>query len=233
MQNFVGTSGYSYPPWKGRFYPDKLPAAKMLAFYATRFPTVEINNTFYRMPNADMLGKWSSETPDDFRFAIKSPKRITHEKKLAAAGDEVARLYEAGVALGSKLGPVLFQLPPFFKKDLAKLTEFLTVLPPNAKAAFEFRHESWFSPDVFETLRNHNAALCIAEAEDFATPLEATASWGYMRLRRQDYDDAQLASWAARIRAQPWQTNYVFLKHEDEGKGPQLAARLIELLATP
>lgn len=233
MQTFVGTSGYSYPPWKGRFYPEKLPAAKMLAFYATRFPTVEINNTFYRMPAAELLGKWSAETPEGFRFAIKSPKRITHEKKLAGASEEIARLYQASATLGAKLGPVLFQLPPFFRKDLDTLSAFVKALPPGARAAFEFRHESWFAPEVFETLRAHDAALCIAEADDFATPLEATASWGYLRLRRQDYDEAQLASWAERIRAQPWQDTYVFLKHEDEGKGPMLANRLIELLAPP
>jgi uncharacterized protein YecE (DUF72 family) len=202
----------------------------MLAFYAGKFPTVEINNTFYRMPNADMLGKWAAETPDGFRFALKSPKRITHEKKLAEPTENLTRLYEAAAVLGAKLGPVLFQLPPFAKKDLPRLAEFLAALPPHARAAFEFRHESWFGDDVFEALRARNAALCIAEADDFTTPPVPTASWGYLRLRRQDYSEEQLAGWAGRITGQRWDHAYVYLKHEDEGKGPELAARLVSLL---
>jgi uncharacterized protein YecE (DUF72 family) len=227
MQTLVGTSGYSYAPWKGSFYPEKLPAARMLGFYAERFPTVEINNTFYRMPTAETLGKWAAETPEGFRFALKSPRRITHEKKLVDAGDSVTRLYQMAATLGPKLGPILFQLPPSLRKDLGKLEAFLGLLPDHAQAAFEFRHESWFSEDVYAQLRARGAALCIAEAEDLATPLEATASWGYLRLRRQDYSESDLAGWAARIRALGWQTVFVFFKHEDEGKGPRLAAQLI------
>jgi uncharacterized protein YecE (DUF72 family) len=232
LQTLVGTSGYSYAPWKGRFYPQKIAAAEMLPYYAGHFPTVEINNTFYRMPTADLLRTWAGQTPDSFRFVLKSPRRITHEKKLSVDGDEVARLYEVATALGEKLGPVLFQLPPFMRKDTGKLTAFLAQLPPTARAAFEFRHESWFVPEVFEALRARDAALCIAEADDFATPLEATASWGYLRLRRQDYDDAALGNWASRISGQTWNQAYVFLKHEDEGRGPVLAKKLIELLGS-
>ena len=227
MQTLVGTSGYSYAPWKGRFYPEKLPAARMLGYYAERFPTVEINNTFYKMPAPDMLRKWAAETPTSFRFALKSPRRITHDKRLVGASEEVSWLFKAGAELGDKLGPVLFQLPPFTRKDTAKLDAFLAELPPGARAALEFRHESWFAPDVYAVLRARGAALCIAEAEDLATPLEATAPWGYLRLRRQDYTESDVEAWAARIRAQGWDSAYVFFKHEDEGKGPVLASQLI------
>jgi uncharacterized protein YecE (DUF72 family) len=231
MRIFIGTSGFSYAPWRGSFYPEKLPAAKMLSYYAERLDTVEINNTFYRMPAPDMLAKWAAETPAGFQFAIKSPRRITHEKKLADAADSLTRLSEAAGTLGERLGPVLFQLPPFMKKDLPRLQEFLAQLPPGLRAALEFRHESWFSPDVYEALRARDAALCLAESEDLATPVEETSSWGYLRLRRQDYDDAALATWAERIRARRWSTAYVFFKHEDEGIGPKLAAKLRALVS--
>ena len=201
MRVLVGTSGYSYAPWKGSFYPEKLPAAKMLAFYATKLPTVEINNTFYRMPAPELLQKWAAETPESFSFVQ---------------------------------GPLLFQLPPNLKKDLPRLEAFLAQLgevAPGSRPAFEFRHDSWFADDVYAALRAHRAALCIAEDEDLATPFEATTDWGYLRLRRQDYDDAALASWAERLRGQAaaWSDGYVFFKHEDEGKGPKLAASMIAL----
>jgi uncharacterized protein YecE (DUF72 family) len=230
LQTLVGTSGYSYAPWKGSFYPQKLPAAQMLGYYAQRLSTVEINNTFYRMPTVETLRKWGADTPTEFRFALKSPRRITHEKRLVGAGEDVSWLFKAGAELGDKLGPVLFQLPPFFRKDTAKLDAFLAELPATARAAFEFRHESWFGPDVYEVLRARGAALCIAEAEDLATPLEATAPWGYLRLRRQDYTEADVVAWAGRIRAQGLESAYVFFKHEDQGQGPKLAAQLISAL---
>jgi uncharacterized protein YecE (DUF72 family) len=230
MRIYIGTSGFSYAPWRGSFYPEKLPAAKMLAYYAERLDAVEINNTFYRMPAPDMLAKWAAETPAGFQFALKSPRRITHEKKLADAADSLTRLREAAGTLGEHLGPVLFQLPPFMKKDLPRLQEFVAQLPPGLRAALEFRHESWFSPDVYEALRARDAALCLAESEDLATPVEETSSWGYLRLRRQDYDDAALAAWAERIKARGWQSAYVFFKHEDEGIGPKLAAKLRALV---
>ena len=234
MRVLVGTSGYSYAPWKGSFYPEKLPAAKMLPYYAERLPTVEINNTFYRMPSADLLQRWAAETPAGFSFALKSPKRITHDRRLADVDDAVRRFYEIAAVLGPKCGPVLFQLPPNMRKDLPRLEAFLALLravAPDGKPAFEFRHTSWFADDVYAALRTHRAALCIAEAEDLATPFEATAPWGYLRLRRQDYDDAALAGWAERLRAQSsaWSDAYVFFKHEDEGKGPKLAAQMVAL----
>jgi len=223
MQLLVGTSGFSYPAWRGSFYPEKLAEPKMLAYYAERLSAVEINNSFYRMPSPETVARWAQETPDGFRFALKSPRRITHEKKLADTAVAVERLDQAAAALGDKLGPILFQLPPFFRKDLVRLDDFLAALPRRLKAAVEFRHDSWFSDDVYARLRVHGAALCIAESEDFSTPVVSTADWGYLRLRRQDYDDAALAMWADRVKGQPWTAAYVFFKHEDEGKGPTLA----------
>jgi uncharacterized protein YecE (DUF72 family) len=230
MNVLIGTSGFSYPKWRGSFYPEKLPEPQMLGFYAQKLRTVEINNSFYRMPTPEVIARWASETPPQFRFAVKSPRRITHEKKLADTADAVERL-DAGVqALGDKLGPILFQLPPFMKKDLVRLDDFLASLPKRLRPAMEFRHASWFSDDVYACLRARHAALCVAESEDLATPLVATAAWGYLRLRRQDYDQAALASWADRVRPLAWDETYVFFKHEDEGKGPALAAAFGQLL---
>ncbi|HSZ82452.1 MAG TPA: DUF72 domain-containing protein, partial [Polyangia bacterium] len=231
MRIYIGTSGFSYTPWRGSFYPEKLPAAKMLAYYAERLDAVEINNTFYRMPAPDMLAKWAAETPATFQFALKSPRRITHEKKLADVADSLTRLREAATTLGERLGPVLFQLPPFMKKDLPRLQAFVAQLPPGLRATMEFRHASWFAPDVYEALRARDVALCLAESEDLATPVEETSTWGYLRLRRQDYDDAALATWAERVKARAWQSAYVFFKHEDEGVGPKLAAKLRALVS--
>jgi uncharacterized protein YecE (DUF72 family) len=174
MQVLIGTSGFSYPAWRGGFYPEKLPEPKMLGYYAGHFRAVEINNSFYRMPTAEVLGRWAAETPPEFRFALKSPRRITHDKRLADTGSAVERLAEASRALGDKLGPILFQLPPNLKKDLPRLDDFLASLPAGLRATVEFRHESWFSDDVYGCLRTRKAALCIAESDDFATPLEAT-----------------------------------------------------------
>ena len=224
MQVLVGTSGFSYPAWRGSFYPEKLPETKMLQHYAQQLSAVEINNTFYRMPSPETLARWAGETPPAFRFALKSPRRITHEKKLADVAPAVERLDQASRALGDKLGPILFQLPPTMKKDLVRLDEFLASLPKTLRPAVEFRHESWFGDDVYARLRVHGAALCIADVEDFSTPFVATTGWGYLRLRRQDYDQAALVPWADRVKAQSWTDAYVFFKHEDEGKGPSLAA---------
>ena len=231
MQLLIGTSGFSYPAWRGGFYPEKLPESKMLGHYAGIFRAVEINNSFYRMPTAEVLARWAGETPPEFRFALKSPRRITHDKRLVDTASAVERLAEASRGLGEKLGPVLFQLPPNMKKDLVRLDDFLASLPAGLAATVEFRHESWFSDDVYASLRGRRAALCIAESEDVATPLEATADWGYLRLRREDYDDAMVAAWGARIKEQGWASAYVFFKHEDTGKGPIAAARLHELMA--
>jgi len=225
----AGTSGFSYKEWKGSFYPEDLPAEKMLRFYAERLPAVEINNTFYRMPKPALLESWAGEVPDQFRFVLKASQRITHHKRLKDASEEVGYFFRVASTLGGRLGPALFQLPPNLKKDLPRLAEFLGLLPPEARAAFEFRHASWFEDDVFEALRSRGAALCIAEDEELATPLVATAGWGYLRLRRQDYGEAEVAAWADRVRAQAWDDAYVFFKHEDAGAGPRLATQLLAL----
>jgi uncharacterized protein YecE (DUF72 family) len=224
----VGTSGYSYKEWVGSFYPVKHPADQMLRFYGERFDTVEINNTFYRMPTSDMLAKWAGQVPEHFRFVLKAPKRITHERKLAGVDDSVGFLIDASTALGAKRGPFLFQLPPFFRKDAARLTDFLARLGPTP-VALEFRHDTWYDDEVYEVLRAHGAALCLADTEEAEPPLISTARWGYLRLRRPDYGDAGLATWVERTHAQGWEEAFVFFKHEDEGKGPALAARFLEL----
>jgi uncharacterized protein YecE (DUF72 family) len=235
MRVWVGTSGFSYPPWRGSFYPEKLPAADMLAFYAQKLPTVEINNTFYRMPAPALLERWSAATPADFVFALKCSRRITHELRLHDAQTAVERFASGAATLGAKLGPVLFQLPPWLHKDLQRLEAFLTVLAQvghGLRPAFEFRHASWFSDDVYATLRSAGAALCIAESEKLETPLQATASWGYLRLRREDYPPAALDAWADRIAAQSWNEAYVFVKHET-AEAPALAHRLLAALHRP
>jgi len=233
MRVLAGTSGFSYKEWKGSFYPEDLPAEEMLAYYSARLPAVEINNTFYRMPKPSMLEGWAAQVPAEFRFILKASQRITHRKRLKEAGDEVAYFFQTASTLGERLGPTLFQLPPNLKKDLPRLESFLTVLPEGARVAFEFRHASWFEEDVFSVLRTHGSALCVAEDEELATPLVATAPWGYLRLRRQDYDDAAVAGWAEKVRAQPWSEAYVFFKHEDAGSGPKLAAELLRRIETP
>ena len=232
MRVLCGTSGFSYKEWKGTFYPDDLPAEEMLAHYAARLPTVEINNTFYRMPKPALLEGWATQVPEAFRFVLKASQRITHHKRLKEAGEEVAYFLGVAATLGERLGPALFQLPPNLKKDLPRLEAFLGTIPAGRRAAFEFRHASWFEEDVFEALRSRGAALCIAEDEELATPLVATADWGYLRLRRQDYGAADVAAWAERVRAQQWGEAYVFFKHEDAGAGPKLAAQLQESFRT-
>ena len=228
MRVLPGTSGFSYKEWKGSFYPEDLPPAEMLRFYASRLPAVEINNTFYRMPRASLLAGWAEEVPDGFSFALKASQQITHRKRLKEAGEAVSYFFEVATTLGDRLGPVLFQLPPNLKKDLPRLSDFLGTLPPASRAAFEFRHESWFDEEVFTALRSSGAALCWAEDEDLSTPRVATAGWGYLRLRRADYTDADVTSWAERIRAEAWSDAYVFFKHEDAGTGPRLAEKMRE-----
>jgi uncharacterized protein YecE (DUF72 family) len=233
MGLYVGTSGYSYKPWKGSFYPRGLPDRGMLRYYGERFPTVEINSSFYGMPRASVLEGWAGEAPSGFQFALKAPRTITHERKLGDAGDLTAQLVEvAGALTEGRRGPLLFQLPPTLKKDAARLGTFLAVLPRGVRAAFEFRHPSWLDDEVFGLLRDHGAALCIADADvDLDVPFEATSDWGYLRLRRPDYNDADLGRWVKRIQGQGWNDAFVFFKHEDEGKGPRLATRFLELAA--
>jgi uncharacterized protein YecE (DUF72 family) len=232
MNFFVGTSGYSYPEWKGNFYPAKMPAKQMLGYYAERFHTVEINNTFYRPPTAQLLETWAAQVPAEFRFVLKAPQEITHAKRLIGADALVRSFVETAGALKDRLGPLLFQLPPHFGKDVPRLRAFLALLPRTCRAAFEFRHQSWFCDEVFDALRAHGAAICIADADDeLDVPFVSTTEWGYLRLRRADYDDPALKAWADRVRAQNWRDAFVFFKHEDAGTGPRFAARLLELFA--
>ena len=213
----AGASGYSFKEWKGTFYPQDLKPDGMLAYYSARLPTVEINNTFYRMPAAKMLEVWAASTPDDFRFAIKASRRITHiaRLKVDSAADSVAFLYKTLEVLKDKRGPVLFQLPPNLKKDLPRLTAFLALLPPQHCAAFEFREPSWFSEDVYDALRTVGAALCLSEREDNEPPpLVETASWGYVRLRLETYARDELRRWAGRLAATSWQRVHVYFMHE-------------------
>ena len=235
MKTFVGTSGFAYKPWKGKFYPGGLPDKEMLAFYAARFGTVEINNTFYRMPGDSVLARWCEQVPESFSFSIKASRAITHHARLKPqAGDAVAFLFRRLEVLGDRLGPVLFQLPPNLKLDLPRLRDFLAMLPAGPRIAVEFRHLSWFDEAVFDALRERDAALCVADGElEGEVPFVSTASWGYLRLRAVDYTDEAIGAWAERVRGQPWDRGYVFFKHEDEATGPKLAARFIELLNGP
>jgi len=228
---WIGTSGYNYPEWKGSFYPEKMKPADMLPFYAASFDSVEINYTFYRMPNAKTIDGWAAATPDGFRFVLKAPKRITHERRLKEYGDTLAVFVRLASALEGRLGPLLFQLPPNLKKDLPRLEAFLDDLPDTARAAFEFRHESWFDEDVFGALRARGAALCIADSEKLSTPLVRTAAFSYFRLRDEGYAEADIAAWAERVRAASAEGEvYVFFKHEESGKGPAFAKQLRALL---
>lgn len=217
MKLLAGASGYSFKEWKGGFYPADIKSEAMLAWYAARLPTVEINNTFYQMPKTAVLENWASSTPEAFRFSIKASRRITHLARLDAekAADSVAFLYRNLAALGEKRGPVLFQLPPFLKKDLARLAAFLALLPEGHRAAFEFRNESWFADDVYDALRRAGAALCLSERGDSAPPpLVETARWGYVRLRLETYSDEELRQWAGRLAGTAWRECYVYFMHE-------------------
>ncbi|MBI2071470.1 MAG: DUF72 domain-containing protein [Gemmatimonadetes bacterium] len=223
MRVAVGTSGYAYKEWKGSFYPEKLPQDQMLRYYGEQFPTVEINNTFYRMPSEKVVLNWASQVPDTFQFVLKASQRITHQKRLQNVGEELGYFLKTSSVLGSRLGPTLFQLPPNFRKDITRLEAFLALLPKRWRAAMEFRHPSWNDEDVFTALKNHGVALCGADTDDEEARVVATADWGYLRLRRPQYGEADLASWAQRLLAQPWQEAFVFFKHEDAGAGPALA----------
>jgi uncharacterized protein YecE (DUF72 family) len=229
MQFIVGTSGYSYPKWKGNFYPAKLPQKEMLNYYAQRFAAVEINSSFYAMPKADVLESWAGQVPVSFRFAFKAPQTITHRKRLKDAAEATRLFCEATAVLDRRRGPLLFGLPPNMKKDVARLETFLTALGKSPPAAFEFRHESWFDDEVYDCLRARGCAFCIADDEKLTCPTVSTAGWGYVRLRREAYADKDLRQWIKQLKSQPWQECFVFFKHEDTGTGPQFAARFVEL----
>lgn len=232
MHLHTGTSGFAYKEWKGSFYPADLPDSRMLPYYAEHFDAVEINNTFYRMPNEKVLHDWAAQVPPGFTFVLKASRQITHIKRLKEA-DPVEYFLRTSAALGNQRGPLLFQLPPNLKKDLERLRTFLDLLPPDVRAALEFRHESWHDEDVFGALREHNAALCITHVEadeGVQTPFVKTADWGYLRLRKVAYEPEELELWASRVRDSGWNDAFVFFKHEDEGTGPRLAAQFRSLV---
>ncbi len=232
MAIWVGTSGYNYPEWRGSFYPDKLATTKMLPFYAERLATVEINYTFYRSPKPSILAGWSRQTPPHFRFTLKAPKRITHDARLRDCAQSLQYFLETAATLGPKLGMLLFQLPPFLRKDVTLLDTFLADFPPGVRAAFEFRHSSWLSDEVFERLRAKNLTLCVADSEKTSTPVEITADYGYFRLRDEGYSPEDIAQWARTIqqKASHCRDVYVYFKHEEAGKGPQFARLLLDAL---
>jgi uncharacterized protein YecE (DUF72 family) len=230
MKLHVGTSGYSYKEWKGNFYPEDLPAKEMLSYYSRRLPAVEINNTFYRLPQPGMIENWKEQVPKQFRFSIKASQRITHIKRINNVADETKYLLETAALLEERLGVVLFQLPPNMKKDTERLRTFLDLLSADPRSAFEFRHETWFDEEVFALLRAKNCALVVSDTDE--KPLSeiiSTAKWGYLRLRRTAYAEADLVAWLKLVRAQEWKDAFVFFKHEDEGVGPRLAAQFIEM----
>jgi uncharacterized protein YecE (DUF72 family) len=232
MNIWVGTSGFQYAEWKGTFYPEDLSTAKMLPYYAERLSTTEINYTFRRIPSAKSIQTWWDATPERFKFSLKAPQKVTHFAKLRNCGDTLRYFYQVISDLEAKLGVVLFQLPPAFKKDAALLATFLEDVPPGMRAAFEFRHASWFDDEIFALLKSKNIALCLADSENLATPIVATADYGYLRLRREDYHAADVARWAETIKAQKdgWADAFVYFKHEESGIGPKLATQLRELL---
>ena len=228
----IGTSGWNYPEWKGSFYPSDMKPAGMLAYYAERFSTVEVNNTFYRMPTVKAVEGWAAAVPARFTFVLKAPQRITHFARLRDVDDAVRFFCDTARLLGPTLGPLLFQLPPSFNVDAGRLADLLALLPPEVRAAFEFRNPTWFTDEVYTRLAARNAALCIADNDDGATPAVATADWGYLRLRATGYADDDLRGWLATIRrvGERWHDAFVFFKHEEAGTGPALGARLAGLL---
>jgi uncharacterized protein YecE (DUF72 family) len=230
MKIHVGTSGFAYKEWQGTFYPSTIAPKEMLGAYARRLGAVEINNTFYRMPTAKLLEGWAAQVPRGFRFAFKAPQVITHFKRLRHVDEEVDYLFRTLSLLGPRLGPVLFQFPASFQLDRPALEGLLARIPGKPACAFEFRHPSWLEDGILDLLRAKGHSLCIADTDESpAAEIVATASWGYLRLRHADYTDGALAQWAKRILSQKWKSAFVFVKHEDGGKGAQIALRLREL----
>ena len=226
MRILVGTSGFSYAEWKGNFYPAGVKNDAMLPYYAAQLPTVEINNTFYRMPKKEVLARWAEQVPAGFTFALKASQRITHMRRLTDVSDSVSYYFSGVSVLGDKLGPSLFQLPPDMELDLPTLQAFLGLVPKAHRVALEFRNKGWLEASVFDALRAAGVSLCISEADDLDTPVVATADWAYLRLRKESYSDTEIQAWAERIKSQPWGDVFVYFKHEDNGRGPKFAAAL-------
>ena len=234
MKLYVGTSGYSYKEWKGSFYPEKISAGEMLSYYASHLPAVELNNTYYRLPQPGTVENWRAQVPENFRFSVKAPQSITLYRRLKDAGPQTKQLLDTVSVLEDRLGAVFFRLPEDMKKDLKRLESFLKKLPADTPAAFDFRHPTWFDDEIRELLRSHNRVLVVSDTDDSPiSHIDKTADWGYVRLRRAQYSKIELAEWVKRIRAQKWKTAFVFFKHEDKGTGPKLAAQFINLSKNP
>ncbi len=231
MRVLTGMSGWSYKEWKPDFYPERLPVDAMLAHYATRFPTVEVNNTFYRMPRESVLLGWAGQVPADFLFSVKASRRITHDRRLEDVGDLMEFVLRTANVLRDRRGPMLFQLPPNLKKDLSRLDAFLALLPKGWRAALGCRHLSWFDDEVFERLRARDVAMVLSDEAEWSAPMVATASWGYLRLHRPGYTEADLQAWARQVGAQPWSEAFVYFKHEMDIAGPGMALRFQSLVA--
>jgi uncharacterized protein YecE (DUF72 family) len=230
MTVYVGTSGYSYKEWKGSFYPEQISANEMLSYYAERLPAVELNNTYYRLPQRSTVESWRAQAPKNFRFSVKAPQSITLYRRLKDVGWQTKNLLETVSVLGDQLGAVLFRMPEDMKKDRGRLESFLKELPAETPAAFEFRHPTWLDDDVRELLRRHNRVLVVSDTDEMPTDhIDKTADWGYVRLRRVKYSKADLTAWSKRIKGQKWKRTFVFFKHDDEGTGPKLAAQFIKL----
>lgn len=230
MKILVGTSGYGYKEWKGKFYPVRISPKEMLRFYAERLSTVEINNTFYHMPTGPVLTSWAEQVPEDFVFALKAPQVITHLKRLKNVASEAEYLFRTLPVLDKRLGPVLFQFPPNFPANRQRLEAFLALIPGRISCVFEFRHPSWLDQEIIDLLAERGFGLCLADTDEKPTQgIISTADWGYLRLRRADYTEADLSRWLAAILAQPWERAYVFFKHEEEAIGPETAIRFREL----
>ena len=235
MKLLAGTSGYAFKEWKGGFYPAEVKEDGWLGYYASKFPTVEINNTFYRLPKEAVLREWAAQVPEQFTFAIKASQRITHFARLKEeCSDAVEFLLRNTAALGNRMGPILFQLPPNMKKDAARLRGFLGLLPAGRRYTIEFRHESWFDDEVLSILRERDVAMCIAEQDEFCCPVEATASWGYLRLHRKDYDPSALEKWAGKVASTGWSDVYVYFKHDEGmGSGPPAVDAFVRASTAP
>jgi uncharacterized protein YecE (DUF72 family) len=235
MKLLAGTSGYSFKEWKGTFYPADLKADGMLSFYATKFATLEINNTFYRLPKESVLMEWAAQVPDQFCFSIKASQKITHYTRLKAESESMVQFLLKNTALlGDRLGPILFQLPPNLKRDIPRLQNFLSYLPENRRYTFEFRHESWFDEETFKVLRDRDIAMCISESSELACPVVCTATWGYLRLHKLDYSAEQLIEWAKKVGEQQWNEAYVYFKHDEgEGSGPPAVEAFVKAAVPP
>jgi uncharacterized protein YecE (DUF72 family) len=229
MKLFIGASGYSYPKWKGKFYPEKFPENKMFEYYSQNFSSVEINATYYRLPDKKVFESWEQQAPENFKYALKAPQQITHFKRLKDAETELESFINNSKILNKKRGPLLFQLPPNFKKDIDLLKKFIKNIHESF-ITFEFRHSSWNDADVFKVLSEKNFSLCIADTdENLIEEIISTADWGYLRLRKKEYSPKDLAAWKEKFISQNWKEVYIYFKHEDEANGPKFAKILINL----